>query len=754
MQEHLRSTVFAIATAACALVLARSSAAQEVRFDGDEITLQFDEVDGTELEHFIKLCQIQTKLQLLYNQADVKDVKLKFVGEKRLPVDQFWRYFQAVLRAYDFVCVPYGNVTPPGGTPEGPETGFYAIRKSVGGAGGGAKPGFIKSQAPVVSIEQLESFKYDPGIVLTTSFTLKYVNVQEAANMLQTYFTDPMLESVRPVSNSNSVVITGYAQTLFAIKQLMQLIDVKPSEYEPKFARIALEFAVAEEIKPIVDQLIAAKRGVATNRSGVPQAGSAVQTFNQEPEPHVEADPRTNSLLIMAAPSSLEEIASYVRILDTEVDPRGDTHVYRLKNSAAKDLEEILNEWAQNSGAGSSGGGAGGGGGQPGATAGGGRSLEQPITVVADEASNSLIISASKSRYAQILEIVKKLDVRRRQVLIESALVEISGTLTENLGVELGYIDGQPGTSGEQGFGVTSFGLSELLDTNGDNIGDFRVPIGLQDGASGVTGITAGIFSGENFAVPVILQALKRTSDANVLSMPSILVNDNEEAVIRAINEQPTFNFTQGVNSDQTSFDEFVEAGITLNISPSISAGNYLRLAVKLEVSTFTEPTGNPPPKATREVDTRVTLPDGHTMVFGGVIQDDQRHSKVKVPFLGDLPLFGWIFGVDTDQDNRTNLYAFITPHIISDDFATLDELSYLRKRELEALNGKIYIVDPDWDRDNADTRVLDAGAAGVFDLPTYCSPEGGEVKPAPKPKLDSYPYGEQPASTGGPEKK
>ncbi|MFG0317863.1 MAG: secretin N-terminal domain-containing protein [Planctomycetota bacterium JB042] len=723
MQAPLRA-IFAALTVLASTSFAPTAHAQEVDFDeNDNILIQFDEIDGTLLEDFIKLCEIQTGKQLNYSEVDTKDVRLRFIGRKVLPRDQFWPYFQAVLKAYDFVIVPYGNIGAPGRPAEGPDTGFFAIRRS-NSSGGGTKPGYIKSQAPVVSPDQLEAFKYDPGIVLTTSFTLKYVNVQEATNMLQTYFTDPMLESIRAVTNSNALVATGFAQTLYGIKRLLELIDTKPDEFTPRFAKVELEHAVAEEIQPIVKELIDAERGVGgTGGAGRP-ANAGLPPSMQELEPQISVEPRSNTLLVVAAEETLEKILHYIRMLDVEVDPRGDTHVYRLKNSASKDLEEILNEWAQNTQQ-SSGGASGAQGGQA-----GGGSLEQPVTVVADESSNSLIITASKSRYAQVLEIVKKLDVRRRQVLIETALVEISGTLSERLGVELGYVsvDENPDSDSNRGFGVTSFGLSTLTDTDGDGIVDFRVPSGLTPDTSGTPGITAGIFSGKDFAVPVIISALKSTGDTNVLSMPSILVNDNENAVISSTDERPTFNVNQGVNSDQTSFDEFQEAGITLNISPSISAGNYLRLLVKLEVSTFTEPEGNPPPIARREIDTSVTLPDGHTMVVGGIVSDESIDSQDGVPWLSELPLFGFLFRQSFDSDNRINLYAFITPHIISDDFANLDDLSYAKKKELEALNGKIHIVDPDWDRDNADTRILDSGIAGVFDLPAYASPPAGEV--------------------------
>ncbi len=742
MQAPLRA-IFAALTVLASTSFAPTAHAQEVDFDeNDNILIQFDEIDGTLLEDFIKLCEIQTGKQLNYNEQDTKDVRLRFIGRKVLPRDQFWPYFQAVLKAYDFVIVPYGNIGAPGRPADGPDTGFFAIRRSSS-SGAGAKPGYIKSQAPVVSPDQLEAFKYDPGIVLTTSFTLKYVNVQEATNMLQTYFTDPMLESIRAVTNSNALVATGFAQTLYGIKRLLELIDTKPDEFTPRFAKVELEHAVAEEIQPIVKELIDAERGVGgTGGAGRP-ANAGLPPSMQELEPQISVEPRSNTLLVVAAEETLEKILHYIRMLDVEVDPRGDTHVYRLKNSAAKDLEEILNEWAQNTQQ-SSGGASGAQGGQA-----GGGSLEQPVTVVADESSNSLIITASKSRYAQVLEIVKKLDVRRRQVLIETALVEISGTLSERLGVELGYVsvDENPDSGSNRGFGVTSFGLSTLTDTDGDGIVDFRVPSGLTPDTSGTPGITAGIFSGRDFAVPVIISALKSTGDTNVLSMPSILVNDNENAVISSTDERPTFNVNQGVNSDQTSFDEFQEAGITLNISPSISAGNYLRLLVKLEVSTFTEPEGNPPPIARREMDTSVTLPDGHTMVVGGIVSDESIDSQDGVPWFSELPLFGFLFRQNFDSDSRINLYAFITPHIISDDFANLDDISYAKKKELEALNGKIHIVDPDWDRDNADTRILDSGIAGVFDLPAYASPPAGEVgSPTPVPTTHDG-WGELPAS-------
>jgi len=198
-----------------ALFAAAPIHAQEVAIVEDRLSIQFDEADGTPLEEFIKLAELQTGLQLTYNSGDTRDVRLRFLGAKEVPRAEFWSYFQSVLKAYDFVVVPYGG-----------DASFFAIRRSSGNAVGGSKPGYIKSQAKIVDSDQLDAYRDQTGLVLTTSFALEHVNVQEATNMLQTYFTDPMLESVRAVTNSNSLVATGFAPTLCGIKGLLTQIDV------------------------------------------------------------------------------------------------------------------------------------------------------------------------------------------------------------------------------------------------------------------------------------------------------------------------------------------------------------------------------------------------------------------------------------------------------------------------------------------------------------------------------------------------
>src|SRR5262249_37609581 len=158
----------------------------------------------------------------------------------------------------------------------------------------------------------------------------------------------------------------------------------------------------------------------------------------------------------------------------------------------------------------------------------------------------------------------------------------------------------------------------------------------------------------------------------NVLNIPSVLVNNNGSAKIVSKDEQPTTQITAtgGVaGQTQENFRDYVSAGITLDISPTISASRYLRLKISLEVSVFQGQVQGaiPPPKITRTINTTVNVPDGDTMVVGGIITDNRTKDRSQVPWLGDLPILGQLFRNDSDSSSKTTLYFFVTPHILRD---------------------------------------------------------------------------------------
>jgi general secretion pathway protein D len=228
----------------------------------------------------------------------------------------------------------------------------------------------------------------------------------------------------------------------------------------------------------------------------------------------------------------------------------------------------------------------------------------------------------------------------------------------------------------------------------------------------------------------VLLKALKTRRDTNVLNVPSVLVNNNGGATVVSKDEQPTTTITAtgGINGQtQENFKDYVDAGITLSISPTISASRYLRLKIKLEVSNFLGAVQGaiPPPKTTRTIDTTVNVPDGATMVVGGIITDNKGKTRESLPFLGDVPLLGALFRNDSDSQNRTTLYFFVTPHIMRDqDFADLAEISYRRKLEAADTIGadRLRVIDPRFGREG---EQLDLQS---FEVPLYRSPAKGEV--------------------------
>lgn len=712
-----------------------AQAQYEFDSDDDHYYIQWNEGEGTPLKELIILCQDVTGYAIQYQEAELQDTRIFIIGKQKIKRSKqgFFAYFQSVLISYEFICAPYGPEDDPF---------FITIRKMTARPGGGAD--LFKAQAPVVPKENLAQYKDNPGMLITTTIQLKHIPARDTMTSLQHFFQAAgaqQLESIRPIENSNSLILTGFANKIYYVALLIKLMDVEPIEIEAEFTKRELVYAVAEELEPVLTNLIAAVRNLRPGQPTQPRPQGQGELV--EPEPKIIAEPRTNSLLITGSEKMLTKINNWIDVLDVEVDPRGDIHVYRLKNTLAVEMQGVLEEMLRGQQ-------QGGSTRRPPGSSGAGTTttgIEAPAQVVADEPSNSLVITASKTKYAELIEVIKKLDIRRKQVLIECAIIEVSSRIDNALGIELGGIDLKNSDTASpdylRPFGFTNFGLSEII-TDDNGIPSQRAP-------SVGSGLTGGIFHGDGFAIPFLLSALARKTDGNILSMPSILTNDNEEATIESLDKEPTFSFqTTQSGTENNSFDDYQEAGITLSISPSISAGNYLKLQIKIKVSDFDDASDvSPPPISERIVETSVTIPDGHTMIVGGVLQDDKTKIENKIPILGDLPLLGWLFRSKSDTQRKTNLYIFITPHIIGDDFANLDDMSYKSLKEVEALKGDVLLIDPDFEYTNAEGRMIDAGTNWIFEIPSYAAPDTGETsksyidKQSTMVRPDSYEMGD-----------
>ncbi len=678
-----------------------------------------DKDEAPNLEYFVKLCQEATGMNFTYLDETVPELrqrKIRMFGTKRIPKDDFYRFFQIMMFIHDFVAVEVGP--------------SHLAVIVIQGLTAQQRGGTVRQKTTYVLPEELEDYADQPAVLITTVLHLPNTDTRQLPATLRPLLPDQQTQSLVSVGSSNSIILQGFGSQIAALARLLYIVDresiVQPEE-GPVFDTIPLEFASAEEVADILDQLLTARSAVARRRGPRNQQqtaeGVAGPVATGEVEPEVLVHTPTNSLIVMAMRSEMPQIKEFVARLDVDVvEPERNYHIYALENVQAEDISKVLDDFLRDA-ARITESGTGTGGRPQGQASTTSSSNQNEVVVVPDPTTNALLIAASKTRYQEILELLRQLDRRQDQVLIETALIELTGSDFLDIGFELAGADIPASGSDQNGqFGITNFGLSTLQDLEGnDGIPDTRVPIVS-------SGITAGILDGGDFNLPFLLRFLATEDNANVLSVPSILVNNNGSATVRTVDEQPTTTVTaQGQGQTQESFSGYQEAGIELTISPSISASRYLRLGVSLKVSNFTGSFQGsiPPPRITRELQTSVNVPDGDTMVIGGIVTDNKRESIDKVPWLGDIPILGFLFRRESDSNDRTTLYFFVTPHIMHDvDFADLAEVSFIKKHDAARIIGldRVQKVDPLFGtgRDQVDLT--------SFELPLYRAPSRGEV--------------------------
>jgi len=490
--------------------------------------------------------------------------------------------------------------------------------------------------------------------VITHVFRLRY---ESATNVLPV--VRPLVPPNNPViayAGSNVLVVTDYADNLRRIEKIINAIDVDtPAGTEV----ITLSHAIASDMALIVARL--------TDQQG--QSGAAL-----DPKERVTvlADPVTNSVIVKSkSPSQISAVRRIVQRLDQPGPAGAGVHVVSLKNAEADALAEILTKIP--TGSASQGDAAQGGAARRGA----GSPATVPVgpdsaTVVADTASNSLIISATESVYRQLRKVIDRLDERKAQVYIESLLVEVQSDVAAEFGIQwLGGLDNVAG-GGTAVVGGTNFGdASQNILSGAQNLGNLGTGLNLGVISGQVTIPGLGTITNLNF----LARALEKHADANILSTPNILTLDNEEATIIVAENVPfvtgqyanTGSVTPGVNPFQTI--ERVDVGLILKVKPQISEGNTIRMSIYEEASAVKDELAANSGIITtkRSVETDVLVDDGSIIVLGGLVQEQVATVVEKVPILGDIPLLGYLFRYEKRQKKKTNLMLFLRPYVIRD---------------------------------------------------------------------------------------
>ena len=287
--------------------------------------------------------------------------------------------------------------------------------------------------------------------------------------------------------------------------------------------------------------------------------------------------------------------------------------------------------------------------------------------VAADANTNSIIVIGDPSAQQYYRTLIEQLDRRRPQVLIEATLVTIDTSNNFSLGVE---ISGNGQSANTSFVTFSSFGLSQTNATTGQ----LTLTPGL-----GFNGVVL-----QSDVAQVVLRALAQNTRAKIISSPRVLINDNAEGTLASLAESPFTSVNTSTVIATTSFGGYAEAGTKITLTPHISEDDYLQLAYQVELSSFTGQgvNGSPPPRQTNTVGSEVTIPDGSTIIVGGL--NGSRFSDVidKIPLLGDIPLVGALFSNRTKSRSQSSLFVFIRPVILRDD--QFKDLKFLSEGDVQ----------------------------------------------------------------------
>ena len=447
-------------------------------------------------------------------------------------------------------------------------------------------------------------------------------------------------------SSSNMLIISDRAANVSRMIAIIRRIDQASDE---DIEVVSLQHASASEIVRIMTALTQTQRS-----DGAPVTTSLV------------ADARTNSVLIGGDKNERLRLRTLIAHLDTPLDEGGDTQVRYLRYADAEELatklQQHFSDQAQT-----------GAGGQAAPAT----SSFGDVSVWADTQTNAIVVSAPPKMMRSLMQIVDKLDIRRAQVLVEAIIVEVIIDQQKELGVSVAV----EGSGDDSPIAVTNFpdflaGVVQLGSAVGGGATD---PSGLI-GEGGTIGVGRITDNGVSFAA--ILRAVEGAADTNLISTPSVVTTDNEEATLNVGQEVPfvtgSFTNTGGSGGSVNPFQTIQrqQIGVKLSITPQINEGDSLVLDISQEISNIAQSASGAVDLITnqRQVETTVIVDDGEILVLGGLLEDALRESDQRVPVLGSIPVVGALFRSRKTEKVKTNLMIFIRPTILRDTATTAIE--------------------------------------------------------------------------------
>jgi general secretion pathway protein D len=614
--------------------------------DEETISLDFKDI---ELADLIQTFSKMTGKNFIYDET--LRGKVTLISPRRVSLDEAYQVFLAVLNVKGFTVENGGSVNKVVQTRDAQLGTVYPLSSQEKE---GAREQYVTRIVPLQYI--------DANVIATT--VLKVLIPKS---------------SIVAYPQTNTVIISDRAANVDRLVEILQKLDVPDANEAVEV--IEMHYVAAEEMAQLVSQVINRPNSPVARRRGRPAASAA--TGPQE-EMIIPFRP-TNVIVVRASAEEMVQIRLIVARLDQKPSQtRAGIQVYYLENADAETLAKTMNEILTGIKSQESGTAAGTTAGAP---RGGAAAVPQSaslgsVSITADKPTNSLIINSTPEEYETVRNIIRQLDIKRKQVYVEALILELSMDATKKLGTSL---QGAIETSNDGAvFGRTGLNTDNLT-VNADN------PL-----ASAISGIMlGGIFNPITFlgpdgteitapALSMLIDLSKTDTDVNILSAPRLLTSDNEEAEIIVGSNVPiiTSRLTNAVGSasaDSSGLATSVgidrkDVALTLRFTPQITAGDLVRLNVYQEITNIADSNSNVgspdqvgPSFTKRLIRNTVLAENGRTVVLGGLIDSNIQERITKVPILGDIPLLGWLFKSKTSSERKTNLLVFITPHIIKD---------------------------------------------------------------------------------------
>ncbi|QLC21282.1 type II secretion system secretin GspD [Parasphingopyxis sp. CP4] len=593
------------------------------------------------------------------------------VTDRPLSQSEYFEVFLSTLRANGLVAVPTAG-------------GALRIQSTASAAG---QPGAVGTQ------------RAGNNAFVTEIFRLRNIPSSSAVETLRPLISQE--GSITANSAGNSLVIADFADNVRRMRELISRIDIDSSASEI----VALNNAGAREIAASLQGLVASGEG--------PSPASIVPVDS------------SNSLVLRGDPSTVARMAALARELDARAASGTEIRVIFLEFADAGQilpvLERVTGQTGAVSAATSSGGAApnaGEGASAAGTGAAAGGRPGQRVIVTGYEGANAIIISAPPEMQRTLGELVRQLDTRRDQVLVEAIIVEISDAAARELGVQFlfggedvpfavtNYSNVQPRILDLAG-GVLANELDQTTTVINGNVVTTSENSSVSDllrenAARAVLGARGGFLGfaselGSDLIFGAILNAVQEDTDSNILSTPSITTLDNQEASILVGQEIPistgealSSNFDNAFRTIQRE-----NVGIELEVRPQINAGGAIRLDIRQEVSSIAGPVSDDFNELIinkREIETTVTVNDGEIIALGGLLDDNERRTIQRIPILGDIPIIGQLFRSRSRTRTKTNLMVFIRPTILS----SAEDRRAVMERRYGYIRARQFMADPD----------------------------------------------------------